>query len=104
MATDKSKVEGSRKKTGGRVKGTPNKATKDVISRLKELKCDPIEGMAKIAVEAYTDGDFALAGNMYKELAQYVAPKRKAMELTGANGEEIQTASTINFIPVTNAS
>lgn len=97
--SDESKVDKSRK-TGGRKKGTPNKKTKEVIERLKELNCDPIEGMAKIAQTALDSDDLALAGQMYKELAQYVAPKRKAMEVTGANGEEIQTASTINFIPV----
>lgn len=85
-----SKVEESRK-TGGRVKGTPNKKTQEVIERLKELNCDPIEGMAIIAQQAMDDADLALAGSMYKELAQYVAPKRKAVEHTGANGGAIQT-------------
>lgn len=97
--SDESKVDKNRK-TGGRKKGTPNKKTKEVIERLKELGCDPIEGMANIAQTALDSDDLALAGQMYKELAQYIAPKRKAIEVTGANGEEIQTASTINFIPV----
>ena len=50
MASAKSKVDGKRQKTGGRAKGVKNKATKEVIERLKELNCDPIEGMAKIAM------------------------------------------------------
>ena len=82
------KVEESSKK-GGRVKGTPNKKTQEVIDRLAELKCDPIEGMARIAQQAMDEADLVLAGNMYKELAQYVAPKRKAVEMTGANGEDL---------------
>lgn len=84
-----SKVDQSRKKTGGRAKGTPNKKTQDVIDKLEELNCDPIEGMARIALEAHDNGDLPLAGNMYKELAQYVAPKRKAIEHTGQNGEDL---------------
>ncbi len=84
-----SKVDGSREKTGGRVKGTPNKKTQDVIDQLKSLKCDPIIGMAKIAKQAFNEGELALAGNMYKELAQYVAPKRKAIEMTGSNGDPL---------------
>jgi hypothetical protein len=88
------------KKTGGRQKGTKNKATEGVEAKLKDLKCDPIEGMANIARQAMDQGDMPLAGQMYKELAQYVAPKRKAMELTGANGDPIETSSTFNFIPV----
>jgi len=109
-------VESSKK--GGRVKGTPNKKTQDVIDRLKELNCDPIEGMARIAMSAATclsrdslgfmiadqdkpedkdvctncDGlgklaaSLELRGQMYKELAQYVAPKRKAIEMSGPDG------------------
>lgn len=70
-------------KYGGRVKGTPNKTTQDIQAKLDALGCDPITGMAEIAAEARTAGDFNLAGQMYKELAQYVAPKRKAIEVQG---------------------
>ncbi len=73
------------RKSGGRKKGTPNKKTKEIIDKLEELNCDPIEGMASIARIAKTMGDFSLAGSMYKELAQYVYPKRKAVEHTKLN-------------------
>ena len=75
---------------GGRQKGTPNKLTQEVIARLAELKCDPIEGMATIAAQAREAGDLKLAGSMYAELAQYVAPKRKAVEHTGGDGEPLK--------------
>jgi len=65
-------------KTGGRKKGTPNKRTKEIIDKLDDLGCDPIIGMAKIAMDETQD--IALRGNMFKELAQYIAPKRKAIE------------------------
>ena len=91
------KVEKSTK-TGGRVKGTPNKKTQEVIDRLKELNCDPIEGMAKIAQTALESDDLALAGQMYKELAQYIAPKRKAIEVTGEGGKPIEGNWTVEFI------
>jgi hypothetical protein len=39
------------RKTGGRVAGTPNRRTIEVIERLESLGCDPIEGMAKIAMD-----------------------------------------------------
>lgn len=70
-------------KTGGRQKGTPNKVTQDIQAKLDALGCDPIQGMAEIAAEARRTGDLNLAGTMYKELAQYVAPKRKAVEVQG---------------------
>lgn len=111
-----SKVDSNRlvgEKTGGRTKGTPNKKTLDVIDRLNKLKCDPIEGMARIAmndvpcdtceetgrikIDETSDVELCptcngagklfssveLRGQMYKELAQYVAPKRKAVEISG---------------------
>lgn len=84
-------------------KGIPNKKSFDISEKLAALGCDPIEGMARIAIDAETafknrlrelnDGaeveipglykDLGLAGSMYKELAQYVAPKRKAIEVSG---------------------
>ena len=67
-------------KTGGRVKGSLNKTTRDVVERLAELDCDPIEGMARIAADPKTSVE--TRGRMYMELAQYVHPKRKAIEVT----------------------
>lgn len=73
-------VEKSRK-TGGRIAGTPNKRTLDIQQRLDDLKCDPIEGMATIAMNAENPPE--LRGRMFSELAQYVAPKRKSVDLSG---------------------
>lgn len=73
-------AHGGKREGAGRKKGAPNKRSKEVMDKLVELDCDPIEGMARIAEQAMNDGDMQLAGNMYKELAQYVAPKRKAVE------------------------
>jgi hypothetical protein len=70
-------------KNSGRKKGVPNKRTQSIIDQLAGLNCNPIEGMAKIAKQAMAEGELALAGQMYKELAQYVAPKRKSIEVTG---------------------
>jgi len=66
----------------GRKKGTPNKNTQSIMDKLEELGCYPLEGMAKIALLAMEDKDYALALQAFKELGQYVAPKRKAIEVT----------------------
>jgi hypothetical protein len=66
-------------KTGGRVKGTPNRRTVEVIEKLESLGCDPIEGMAKLAMDPSNAPE--LRGRMFAELAQYIAPKRKALEV-----------------------
>ena len=58
----------------------PNKATSDVLATLASLGCDPIEGMARIAMDTANAPEFR--GRMFAELAGYVAPKRKAIEHT----------------------
>ena len=60
-------------KTGGRTPGTPNRKTQAVIDRLDALGCDPIEGMARIAMDEKVE--MSIRAQMYKELAQYVASK-----------------------------
>ena len=67
-------------KTGGRSKGTPNKKTQLVQQQMEDLGFDPIESMIEICNQAMTDKNYALAGQIAKELAQYVYPKRKAVE------------------------
>ena len=66
-------------KTGGRAKGTPNKRTLEVMLRLENIGCDPLEGMARLAMDASNSPE--LRGKMYSELAQYLYPKRRATEL-----------------------
>ncbi len=70
-------------KTGGRVKGSLNKGNQSIMDKLASINCDPIEGMAKIAKKAMEEGELSLALMAYKELAQYVAPKRKSIEVSG---------------------
>ena len=65
------------RKTGGRRRGTPNRLTQSVIERLGSIGCDPIEGMARIAMDAATP--IEVRARMFAELAGYVAPKRKAI-------------------------
>ena len=73
-------IQPQRQRTGGRKKGTPNKKTLEVQERINALDYDPITTMVKISQQAMDDENYALAGQMAKELAQYVYPKRKAIE------------------------
>ena len=75
-------------KTGGRKKGTPNKLSIGVAEKLEALGCDPIEGMAKIAMNTRNPAE--LRARMYRELAQYVAPKRKAIEFKLSEQQGLQ--------------
>ena len=74
------------KKTGGRQKGTPNKDTKALQDRIasKYPGWDPVEAMAEIARDEQNDVMVRLAA--LKEIAQYIHPKRKAIEHTGKDG------------------
>jgi hypothetical protein len=75
------------KKTGGRVAGVPNRRTTEVITRLEKLGCDPIEGMARLAMDDSNAPE--LRGRMFAELAQYVAPKRRALDLESTSSSPV---------------
>jgi len=73
---------------GGRKKGTPNKKTDELLDMILATGCPhPLEGLATIAVQAMVkdseDYNPTLAKDCHKELAQYIAPKRKAIEHSG---------------------
>lgn len=75
------------KKTGGRLRGTPNRRTQDVELLLSRIGCDPIEGMARIAMDSQTPVE--VRARMFAELACYIAPKRKAIDLGGSDQERV---------------
>lgn len=52
----------------------------EIAERLKSMGIDPVEGMARIAMQAERNGNLPLAGKMYAELLQYCAPKLKSIE------------------------
>jgi hypothetical protein len=73
-----------------------NRTTLDLIERLAELKCDPIEGMASIAADPKSSPE--TRGRMYAELAQYVYPKRKAIEVGGIDGGQSALEVKVTFV------
>lgn len=72
-------------KSGGRKRGTPNKRTAAITEKLEKMGCDPIAGMAEIAMSEESTPELKLAA--CRELAQYIAPKRKATEVSGPNDQ-----------------
>src|SRR5271157_5666474 len=75
-------------KTGGRERGTPNKRTLDLAQKLEALGCDPIAGLAEIALAPETAPELKV--RCYAELAQYVHAKRKAIALESAASDDIR--------------
>jgi hypothetical protein len=80
-------------KTGGRKAGTPNKEKRELISLLKERYPDyhPVVAMAEIAND--DTEDTSLRFQAHKEVAQYVEPKRKSVELSNRDGETLKIDS-----------
>lgn len=82
---------GAGRKKGAIAKVTHSGRTRlsaEVSLKLQELGCDPIEGMARLATDEKQE--VGIRARMYAELAQYVWPKRRAIEHSGPGGEPIQ--------------
>jgi hypothetical protein len=76
-------VEKSRKKTGGRQKGTKN-VRSTVLSDLLEIKYpsyNPVLAMAEIAHDKTQD--MTMRFNAHKEVAKYTNHQLKAVEVSG---------------------
>lgn len=75
------------KKTGGRIKGTPNKRTVEIVELLEALDCEPVAGMASIAMDQRNPVE--LRGRMFAELANYVHAKKRATEIKADDGKRV---------------
>ena len=86
----------------GRPLGSKNKDNRQALIAMLQAKYPgyhPVMEMARIAHE--TD-DTQLAANMHKEVAQYVLPKLRSVEVSGPNGEPIKVATKeMVVLPVT---
>lgn len=79
-----------RQKTGGRVAGTPNAERKELYQLLNDNfpGYHPVVAMAIIANDDGNDID--LKFQAHKEVAKYVCPQLKAVEVTGVGGEAME--------------
>lgn len=82
------------KKTGGRAKGTPNKNRKEIIEIVEnKLGQDPLIEMCERYLDARGSVDDAQRADLLlKEINSYCRAKPRAVEVTGADGEPLQTA------------
>lgn len=85
------KFENGHSKVGGRVLGTPNRRTRDVETILSEEGVDPIRMIAEIAQDLTNDPGLRLTA--LRELAQYVFPKRKALDQIALQAQQQKAAS-----------
>lgn len=85
---------------GGRQKGTPNKPKQALIEMMAERwpGYHPVMAMADIANDDSVDLETRFAA--HREVAQYVEPKRKAVEHTGPDGGPVQVAWPLPRTPL----
>lgn len=61
---------------------------KEITEIIQGTGCvHPLQGMAELAMMAKESGDMKMAFDCFKELAQYVSPKRKAIEHSVASDD-----------------
>ena len=65
-------------KTGGRKKGTPNRATLVVQEKLEAIGCDPLTELGKIAMDKMTP--LEIRERCLTNLLPYIYPKRKPVD------------------------
>jgi len=75
-------------------KGYKKAKTIMIEQRLKDLGCDPLEVLATICNDKNEDTSLRL--HAAKELANYIYPKRKAVEHSTENGESL--SFTVNMV------
>lgn len=66
----------------GRPRGAKNKRTLEAVEILANLKCNPLQGMVEISRNP--NASLELRGKMHSELAKYLYPQRRAIEMSGS--------------------
>lgn len=78
---------------GGRQKGTPNKKTVALTDLLEKISCDPAAKLASLLPKLKPD----MQAKVLLELMEYIYPKRKAVEVSGVDGEAIEINQHSDF-------
>lgn len=81
-------------KTGGRKKGTPNRATLTLKEKLETMGCDPLLELAKIAMNKKNPIEIRVL--CLREIAPYVHPKRKPVDLSSDQPAVINVNTTLD--------
>lgn len=89
--------KGMRKVPGsGRKPGQTCRLAADVRTKLQEMGCDPIEGLARLAMDPKSERP--IVARCLTELAQYVYPKRRSVEISGIDGAAIEVNANTSAI------
>ena len=81
-------------KTGGRVRGTPNRSTTVLRERLAELGCEPTEELVKIARDSGTDR--VLKTHIYSLFLRYTHPVPKTAGSSDEDTTQDESVMTVS--------
>ena len=84
-------------KTGGRQRGTPNKATADVAERLAALGCDPLDGLASLAKDPTSTKEFRRL--CFNDLMPYAYSKRKPVDISSEQPTVVNVITDLDSSP-----
>lgn len=73
-------------KTGGRKKGTPNKRTSDLLEQIQSRWPGYDSVLALVELAHDLELPVELRFQCHKEIAHYIEPKRKAVDVSGEFG------------------
>ena len=82
------KIEESRKKTGGRKAGVPNKKSAAIIRKIEESGLTPLDYMLQVMRDESTEPE-SLRLDAAKSAAPYCHARLTAVELTGKDGKDL---------------
>lgn len=84
-------------KTGGRRKGTPNKATLTIAEKLAALGWDPLEGLAGIAMDLKNPPE--LRARCHSDVLQYLYPKRRPVDISNEQPTVMNVITNLDSAP-----
>lgn len=83
-------------KTGGRVAGTPNKATADIKALAQEYTKDALQELGRLAVKA--ESEAARVAAIKELLDRGYGKARQPVEHSGPDGEAIPLSIDVRFV------
>lgn len=80
-----------RAKTGGIQTGGHHKVTSDIRALLDGLGCNPVEGLARIAMDEANPVE--VRRRAFADVARYIHPQLQSVAVSGPDGGPVQTES-----------
>ena len=103
MAITKTTLEAGRQKTGGRVKGTPNKVNREFRETVRKLLDDNADNVGTWIAQVATGhgenkADPGKALDLLAKLAEFAAPKLGRVEHVGDGGGPVLNEIVIRMV------